>query len=69
MKEMKEKEEKKTEFKPILVGENTVKKTELMRDLNSQLAKANLGILKHTKRLNIYFNIYGTFGGNRMVRW
>lgn len=40
MKEMKEKEEKKTEFKPIFVGENTVGKMELMRNLNSQLAKA-----------------------------
>ncbi len=40
MKEMKEKEEKKTEFKPVFVGENTVGKMELMRNLNFQLAKA-----------------------------
>lgn len=40
MKEMKEKEEKKTEFKPIFVGENAVEKMELMRNLNTQLAKA-----------------------------
>ena len=40
MKEMKEEEAKKTEFKPVFVGENTVEKMELMRNLNSQLAKA-----------------------------
>lgn len=37
---MKKKEAKKTEFKPVFVGENTVEKMELMRNLNAQLTKA-----------------------------